>query len=261
MKFSLNGFQLKMLAILLMLIDHIGHVFQTPLQLAGVYEYFRIAGRLEFPIFCFLLVEGFVYTHSRGKYALRLGLFCLISEPCFDLAFYKTWYYPDKQNVFFTLLIGFCLMWILELIWSFGRKVSGSEPDFAADAQCGEISSASGRVGADTAGADLAAGERGAFRIVAFLMQVVFSAAVLIAACALAWNLHTDFRYKGILFIFGFYCFRKWRPLALLWMCLINMIAGTRAEAFMEALHGGQSFTLFSLLQDWAVLAIFPLLL
>lgn len=112
--FGIDNYKLKVLAIVCMLIDHIASIFHT--QVGQWYNAMRYVGRLAFPIFCFLLVEGFAHTSNRLKYAIRLGIFCVISEPCFDLAFHQTWFYKEKQNVFFTLLIGFIAIWAMEML-------------------------------------------------------------------------------------------------------------------------------------------------
>lgn len=100
---GISGSTLKLIALITMLLDHIGAILivsPTP------YYVLRLIGRIAFPIFCFLLVEGFLHTKNLKKYAFRLFLFALISEIPFDLAFYNTVFYPDSQNVFFTLFIG-----------------------------------------------------------------------------------------------------------------------------------------------------------
>lgn len=103
-KIGISSSTLKIIAIITMLIDHIGGI------LFPQYVFLRIIGRLAFPIFCFLLVEGFLHTHNVYSYALRLGLFALISEVPFDLAIYHVPFYPYHQNVFFTLLIGLLVL-------------------------------------------------------------------------------------------------------------------------------------------------------
>lgn len=105
---GINSFQLKCVAIVTMLIDHVGAIFFPE------YLIFRYIGRIAFPIFCFLLVEGFFHTRDIRKYMFRLGIFALISEIPYDLAFRGVALEFEKQNVFFTLFIGVALMYALE---------------------------------------------------------------------------------------------------------------------------------------------------
>ena len=72
----------------------------------------RFIGRISFPIFAFLLVEGFLHTHDRRKYGLRLFLFALISELPWNFVHTGTWLY-EKQNVFFTLLFGYLALCVI----------------------------------------------------------------------------------------------------------------------------------------------------
>ena len=126
---GLSGTALKMIACITMLIDHIGAScieaglllpeLETGEVSGGAWNrlplyqldrVLRFTGRLAFPIFCFLLVEGFVHTHDVKKYVRRLFLFALISEVPFDLAFFRTPFDFSAQNVYWTLALGVLAM-------------------------------------------------------------------------------------------------------------------------------------------------------
>ncbi len=106
----LNGFILKIIAVSTMLVDHVGAVL-FPGQMV-----LRYIGRIAFPIFVFLLVEGFVNTRNVRKYEIRLLIFALISEIPFDLAFYDTVLEFTHQNVFFTLFLGLVMLDIISIV-------------------------------------------------------------------------------------------------------------------------------------------------
>lgn len=121
---GISGSTLKLIAVISMFIDHTGAtVLRAILNHPGItanpfwfpfwktiYSYSRSIGRIAFPIFCFLIVEGFTHTRNVWKYAMRMFLFALLSEIPFDLALKGGWYNPDKQNVYFTLLIGLLVL-------------------------------------------------------------------------------------------------------------------------------------------------------
>lgn len=122
-----SGSTIKMIAAITMLIDHVGAVIVERMLLQGgqagiVKELYQLdkvlrgIGRISFPLFCFLLVEGFCHTHSRMKYGLRLMCFAFISEIPFDLAFTGKVFSNKYQNIFFTLFIGFCMMAVFHII-------------------------------------------------------------------------------------------------------------------------------------------------
>lgn len=104
----LDGRTLKIIAVISMFIDHMGAALFPEII------FFRILGRVAFPIYCFLLVEGACHTHNYKKYVARMAIFALISEIPFDLAFYNSVVAVGHQNVFFTLAIGLGMIWFLE---------------------------------------------------------------------------------------------------------------------------------------------------
>lgn len=110
----LNSYNLKLIAIITMFIDHFAAVL-LPNDMF-IYLILRGIGRLAFPIFAFLIVEGFFHSSNIKKYIIRLGIFALISEIPFDLAFYNKICYMGHQNIFFTLLLALILISLLDKI-------------------------------------------------------------------------------------------------------------------------------------------------
>lgn len=98
--------RLKLIACATMLIDHIGAALLPSLWL-------RIIGRISFPIYCFLLVEGAVHTRNAWKYALRLLICAVISELPHDILF-GDGLNLRGLNIMATLLLGFCMLRLME---------------------------------------------------------------------------------------------------------------------------------------------------
>lgn len=201
-RIGLSGSTLKMVAIITMLIDHIGATvlwrllilyhqtawngldtaalpfvgFMDETWLLETYYLLRNIGRIAFPIFCFLLIEGFVYTRDRKKYALRLFVFALISEIPFDLAFSSRILETQYQNVFFTLLLGLLTIMAVHAI---EEKVEWNE-----------------------------------------IMRTALTAAAVLAGMQAAFLLRTDYAAKGVMCILVLYLFRKKRNWQVIAGCL-----------------------------------------
>ncbi|MDD7219315.1 MAG: TraX family protein [Clostridia bacterium] len=121
----LSGSALKLLALVTMFTDHFALIIlsgcpaatQTLFTIGEVkYSIFQICrdiGRISFPIFCFLLVEGFLHTGNRLKYGRKLLIFALISEIPYNLMYTETLRYKE-QNIFFTLFLGYLAFCALE---------------------------------------------------------------------------------------------------------------------------------------------------
>lgn len=74
----------------------------------------QMIGSLAFPLFCFLLVEGFMHSSSLKKYAASLGILAVVSEIPFDLVYSGTVFNPSRQNAVFALLLGLGTLVFLE---------------------------------------------------------------------------------------------------------------------------------------------------
>lgn len=146
----LDGTTLKLIALITMIIDHIGAAVLYFILVYGgldddlwnrlrtIYYVLRGIGRTSFPIYCFLIVEGFFYTHNVAKYIIRMLIFSIVSEIPFDLAFFTNESVCElniiraliidsstllaHQNVFFTHVVGLITIQCIEMIFIRFRK-------------------------------------------------------------------------------------------------------------------------------------------
>lgn len=122
--FGISSALLKWIAVFSMVTDHFAaSLYQfLPGSNITVYRMLRNVGRIAFPIYCFLLVEGFFHTGNRKRYLRNLVLFGIISELPFNMAIFGKIFYPGGQNVYFTLALGICAMLLLERLELFCMK-------------------------------------------------------------------------------------------------------------------------------------------
>ena len=104
----MSVFQLKLLAIFLMLLDHIS-AYLFP-DLAGL----RIVGRLSFPLFGWLIANGYRHTSNVNRYLVRLLIFAFISQIPFSLVGNSINEPLSSLNIFFTLWVGLSIIVLLD---------------------------------------------------------------------------------------------------------------------------------------------------
>lgn len=100
---------LKLIAMISMVFDHVGDMFFPEVLWP------RMIGRLAMPLFAFCISEGYIHTRDRNKYMIRLGIFALISEIPFDLAFDGR-IGLGHQNIMLTFLMSVIALRIFDLI-------------------------------------------------------------------------------------------------------------------------------------------------
>ena len=111
---GLTGSQLKVIAFIAMILDHIALFFIEPCSI--LYYFMRTVGRVSFPIFALLIAEGFRHTQNRWRYFALLLLTGVIAEPVWYLLIDE--YSP---NIMFTLVFGVIAMALIDVFFdSFG---------------------------------------------------------------------------------------------------------------------------------------------
>lgn len=116
----LSGAQLKYIAFTTMLIDHVNKALIYPNLNGGILlvisDIFDILGRIAFPIFIFLLIEGYFRTTNRWKYLGMLLLFGIISEIPYDMFTTASYFEPNWNNIMFTLALVLIIIWSIDTL-------------------------------------------------------------------------------------------------------------------------------------------------
>ncbi len=107
-KIETTSMSLHIMGMIFMLCDHLWGT------IVPGNDWLTCIGRLTFPIFAFMIVEGYFHTRNLKKYVKRLFIFALISEIPFDLAMGSSVFYPIHQNVLWSFLIAIGLMHLNE---------------------------------------------------------------------------------------------------------------------------------------------------
>ena len=113
-RFDITSASLHIMAMIFMLCDHLWGT------IVPGNDWLTCIGRISFPIFAFMIVEGYFHTSNLKKYAGRLFVFALISEIPFNLALGSRIFYPIHQNVLWSFLISLGL-----IHWNEKAKKSG----------------------------------------------------------------------------------------------------------------------------------------
>jgi hypothetical protein len=114
--FDVSSAGLHIIAMASMLIDHLAKYVN--------YEnnYVVAIGRLAFPIFAFMVVEGYFHTHNFWKYMFRMFIFAIVSEIPYNLMSSGKVFYRYDQNVMWTFMLALACIWIIDKVRGYNKK-------------------------------------------------------------------------------------------------------------------------------------------
>ena len=114
----LDGTMLKIIAMVSMVFDHVGDMFFPDS------DWMRMVGRIAMPIFAFCITEGYIHTRNKNKYLMRMGIFALISEVPFDLAFDGK-IGLSHQNIMLSFFLAIIALMLFDLIRGSKDEIKG----------------------------------------------------------------------------------------------------------------------------------------
>ena len=136
-RYGISGSTLKIIAAISMVLDHVSRIVLTNgimthasynqisdeqwAILSEASEVLYVLGRIAFPLFCFLIVEGFLHTHDIKKYLRNMLVFAIIAEPIYDFVQTGQLFDLRQQNVMCELLLSLVFLIILEKIQSLSK--------------------------------------------------------------------------------------------------------------------------------------------
>ena len=173
------------------------------LSLYSAYSVMRLVGRIAFPLFAFLLYEGFMHTSDYKRYLLRVGICALVAEIPFNLIVTNaapiygwdtngaSFFFPQYQNTVFTLFIG--------LLMLYGMKRFETTEILPK----------------------------------AVMKQMFGHLLCVILACILSVVCRTDYSYIGIMFIAVLYYFRNSKKMQIIFGCVIFLSTGLNVASLL----------------------------
>lgn len=120
LKIGIDINMLKIIAIIAMIIDHIGYYFQSFMP-HTLYTALRIIGRISMPIFTYCIVQGFFHTHNFKKYLQRISILAVITQLAVSIiGILNVYMVPDYNitiykhgNILFSFTLGLILLYLI----------------------------------------------------------------------------------------------------------------------------------------------------